>query len=376
MIQARGRAWLARRRVQVLREERAIIALQRAFRGHQAREKVADMEEQEWMALVFQSYWRGNLARRERRRRERQRAATVMQRWYRGRRARRGLIVRMVYMHAAIMMQSCWRGHLGRQEASWRLFMALWLQGFTQEDRTKICFIQGHFRGRLARRQMAAFRAVVGRARAATVIQKHVRGWVARKKVVGAKTKQDWAWNLYRGTPSATENVYKRLKQQQIREERTSHRVVALSTASGNSIVRSLEKPPLLPEDRKRGPEAAQIATTPATPLHLLMRAAKEDGFRLPAIGDIRSHSPAFETGHGGEEQPRQSRRGNAGFGQDAVSAASRWQGQTKARRSRRRPRSGGGADGRATATRAARRGMSLPENQSEGWQPREVDPW
>ena len=257
--------------------------------------------------------------------------------------------------------------------------MALWLQDFTQEDRTKIRFIQGHFRGRLARRQMAAFRAVVSRARAATVIQKYVRGWVARKKVKGVKTKQDWAWNLYRGTPSATENVYKRLKQQQIREERTSHRVIALSTASGNSIVRSLEKPPLLPEDRKRGPEAVQVATTPATPLHLLMRAAKEDGFRLPAIGDIRSHSPAFETGDGGDVQPRQRRWRDAGFGQDAESAAGPWKGQTKARRPRRRRRSGGGGNGRlnqAAGARVARRGMSLPENQTEGWRPREVDPW
>lgn len=250
--------------------------------------------------------------------------------------------------------------------------MALWLQDFSAEDRAKIRFIQGHFRGRSARRQMAAFRAVVERARAATVIQKYVRGRGARKKLAGVKTKADWAWNLYRGTPSATETVFNRLKQQQVREARASHRVVALSTASGQSIVRSLEKPPLLPEDRKRGPEAAQLATTPATPLHLLMRAAKEDGFRLPAIGDIRSHSPAFETGHGGGEQSR--RHGQ----RDAGQARARF-GQEASRSRRRRSAGGrGSADGelqQAAAARPSRRGMSLPELQDEGWQPREVDP-
>ena len=64
MLQARGRVWLAKRRVQALREERAALALQTAFRGYQARELAADMEEQAWIALVFQSFWRGNLARR------------------------------------------------------------------------------------------------------------------------------------------------------------------------------------------------------------------------------------------------------------------------------------------------------------------------
>ena len=80
VMQAHGRAFLAKKLVQTMRERRAIVALQRAFRGHQAREEVAEMEEQEWMALVFQSYWRGTLARKERKRRERVRGAIVMQR--------------------------------------------------------------------------------------------------------------------------------------------------------------------------------------------------------------------------------------------------------------------------------------------------------
>ena len=415
VMQAHGRGWLAKRRVRVLREQRAVIALQRAFRGHQAREQVAEMEEQEWMALVFQSYWRGTLARKERNRRERVRAAIVMQRWYRGRRTRRGLVVRWVYTHAAVMIQSCWRGHLGRQEGSWRLFMGLWLQDFDEADRAKIRYLQGHFRGRLARRQMVAFRSVVGRARAATVIQKNVRGWIARKKVGGLKQQHDWAWNLYRNTPSATENVYKRLKQQQIAEERTQHRTVTLSTASGASVVRSLAKPPLMPGDRLRGAAAAQVATTPATPLHLLMRAAKEDGFRLPAIGNIRSHSPSLETGGGGgpmgamdsdesgaaaggygdllqqQQQPRRRRRGAKGGSGGAV-AAGRLAGKARRGAARRRRASGGGGGGGATSQQrrraggggggeeddeeeGVRRGMSMPELE-DGWQPREVDPW
>jgi hypothetical protein len=51
-------------------------------------------------ALVFQSYWRGTLARKERARRERVRAAIVIERVYRGRRTRRGMVVRLVYMQA------------------------------------------------------------------------------------------------------------------------------------------------------------------------------------------------------------------------------------------------------------------------------------
>ena len=76
---------------------------------------------------------------------------------------------------------------------------------------------------------MAAFRSIVGRARAATVIQKHIRGQHARKKVTGVRANRDWAWNLYRNTPSATENVYKRLKDQKLRVERTQDRTVAMS---------------------------------------------------------------------------------------------------------------------------------------------------
>jgi hypothetical protein len=87
--------------------------------------------------------------------------------------------------------------------------MGLWLQDFTEDDRAKIRYIQGRFRGRYARKQMVAFRAVVGRARAATVIQKHVRGLHARKQIKGARNKRDFAWDAYHNMPSATVDMWR-----------------------------------------------------------------------------------------------------------------------------------------------------------------------
>ena len=358
-LQAKARAYLAKRRVQVLRERRAALRLQRIFRGHREREKVAELEELEWVALVFQSYWRGTLARRERHRRERIRACIVMQRWYRGRRTRRGLVVRWVYTYAAVSIQAGWRGHLGRQEASWRLFMSLWLQEFSPAEVDTIRFIQGHWRGRIARRQMVAFRRVVQRARAATVIQRYARGRITRKAVGSARQRHDWAWSLYRDTPSATEQVYKRQRELEKREERSHDRTIALSTVSGGTVTRTLTKPPLLPAERRAGPVAATLATTPVTPLHLLMRSAKEDGFRLPAIGDVRSHSPALDDGPESYGEPRTAsgrRRVGAG-GVGAVAAAGRLQARAGGRRRRRR---GSGADG-GGQIRAALRAVEGP---------------
>lgn len=133
--------------------------------------------------------------------------------------------------------------------------------------------------------------------------------------------------------------------------------------------MRSLAKPPLLPEDRLKGPEAAMMATTPATPLHILMRAAKEDGFRLPSISDVRSHSPAYEPTDGGYDAVEGRRRGGGG-GMGAVSAAGRWKGKARRRKSaagggQRRKAGGGAPSGR----------QSMPELEEGGWKPREVDP-
>ena len=152
---------------------------------------------------------------------------------------------------------------------------------------------------------------VAWRVRAVTVLQKHSRGWLSRRALGSKRQTQGKAWELYRTVPTATELVYKKVAEAKLREERWQQRTIAIATKAG-AVVRTMATRPAphggrTPYDDGAPGEMA-LATTPATPLHLLMRAAREDGFRLPAIQDVRSHSPAL-----GEHEWRQPRKGAGG---------------------------------------------------------------
>ena len=379
LMQSHIRRFLARRRVHERRCWRAAIKLQAVYRGWQGREMAAEMEEAEWAALVFQAGRRAYKARAELHKRRMMRASGIVQRVYRGQRVRRALGVRFIYIHAASVIQACWRANRCRLRTAWFRWMAIWMASFTEAEILHIRRLQSAFRGKTGRQQMMGLKEVVERARAATVIAKYVRGGHCRRRVRKMKRMHDWAWSHYRSAPAAPEKVYRQMREVEEREQH-SQEVTKVYKSAGGTAVRTYRKRPVLTtaeesqharpsalekmlaargedpdgkeesdgteddsddeeeermkaEWRRRQQEqkteerarvmteykqgweplrrdaadadpfsehpafqeqdfADYLATAPVTPAHLLLRAARDDGFVLPAIADIRSHSP------------------------------------------------------------------------------------
>jgi hypothetical protein len=143
--------------------------------------------------------------------------------------------------------------------------------------------------------------------------------------------------HMYRSVPSATQTIYRRLREAEEREARWKTRTVAIATRSGH-VVRTLPatRGGVLPASEGEegrlvdaaptlgaphhhpdpAQELAALSTTPAIPLHILMRAAREEGFRLPPIDDQYSHSPLIPDGNSltrGRRPRSAGRRGGRG---------------------------------------------------------------
>ncbi|CAM9274089.1 unnamed protein product, partial [Hapterophycus canaliculatus] len=118
-IQGALRAYLALKRAQLLRENRACVYIQTIFRGWRGRLIFLEKLRSVWAAQVVQRNWRGYASRRWFQLLRRQQAACGhMQRVWRG-----ALVRRLVQNtrkrrdHAAALIQALWRGVSGRRHA-------------------------------------------------------------------------------------------------------------------------------------------------------------------------------------------------------------------------------------------------------------------
>ncbi|CBN77180.1 Response receiver [Ectocarpus siliculosus] len=143
-IQGALRAYLALKRAQLMRENRACVYIQTIFRGWRGRLMFLEKLRSVWAAQVVQRNWRGYASRRWFRLLRRQQAACGhMQRVWRG-----ALIRRLVKAtrrrrdHAAAVIQSLWRGVSGRRYA----FRC-------REEKYNAMTIQRVFRGHTGRRR-------------------------------------------------------------------------------------------------------------------------------------------------------------------------------------------------------------------------------
>lgn len=135
-VQTVARGYLARRRARVVRERAmaeivlggSVLRLQSVGRGMLGRRRAARRRRQV-VALTIQRCYRGHLGRRSAARkravlehlRERNRAAVVLQAWWRCRAAVDGYARARATSIAAIEIQRCFRGMIGRKKVSRRL---------------------------------------------------------------------------------------------------------------------------------------------------------------------------------------------------------------------------------------------------------------
>jgi CheY-like chemotaxis protein/pimeloyl-ACP methyl ester carboxylesterase len=145
-IQRSFRAFMARSMVQKMREQKAVLFIQRVWRGARGRRLFAERRKMEWAVRLLQRNWRGHLGREKYlQRRAEEAAASNMQRVYRGRlakrrvaaikfareqaacrlqnmyrarNARRVAFAKRIERNAAINLQRCFRGHQGRRRAA------------------------------------------------------------------------------------------------------------------------------------------------------------------------------------------------------------------------------------------------------------------
>ncbi|CAM9555819.1 unnamed protein product [Scytosiphon promiscuus] len=143
-IQGALRAYLALKRAQLLRENRACVYIQTIFRGWRGRLIFLEKLRSVWASQVVQRNWRGYASRRWFQLLRRQQAACGhMQRVWRGALVRRLVQgTRKRRDHAAALIQALWRGVSGRRHA----FRC-------REEKYSAMTIQRVFRGHTGRRR-------------------------------------------------------------------------------------------------------------------------------------------------------------------------------------------------------------------------------
>eukprot|EP00981_Chlorochromonas_danica_P002157 scaffold428_cov168-Ochromonas_danica.AAC.22 len=148
-IQCAFRAFLARKLVKTIRELRAASLIQRVFRGHIGRKKFFQHVRMLWAAIYIQKIYRGFIARRDYFILQvRIAAAANIQRLFRGWRGReRVKRIRAERNHAACIIQAMFRRFQARRDA--------WLR---RQFRNCATVIQKNFRGFLGRKRAAAER--------------------------------------------------------------------------------------------------------------------------------------------------------------------------------------------------------------------------
>ena len=191
-IQAAFWAWQARK-LDGARRVSAATVIQAWWRGHRARTAYETMREPVVAAIIIQCCWRGYIARKAVA--ARTAAATRIQAAVRGHLARKALFHRLeVEDAAAVAIQAVWRGYATRRVESVRrmtvisavvCIQAAWMQFKARHlrdarDYISACIIQTAWRGFAARRAYVIHRWIS--AEAARTIQAHWRRYTARRE--------------------------------------------------------------------------------------------------------------------------------------------------------------------------------------------------
>ena len=148
-MQRAWRAYLARTLVQRMREERAALMLQTAWRGKVGRERLKLRKKEEWASSLVQRNWRGKAGRAifKQKRKERN-AAELVQRIFRGRLGKhRVQAIRHIRNKAARFIQTRYRGHKAKG-VTWQ----------RRRERNASIDIQRVFRGWMGKRRAIAER--------------------------------------------------------------------------------------------------------------------------------------------------------------------------------------------------------------------------
>ena len=143
-MQRAWRAYLARTLVQRMREEKAALLLQTNWRGRVGRERLKMKKREDWACKLVQRNWRGRAGREIfRKKRLANNAAKYLQRIYRGRLGKhRVQAMRKIRNEAARLVQTTYRAHKARG-VTWRRRM----------ERNAAIDIQRCFRGYLGKRR-------------------------------------------------------------------------------------------------------------------------------------------------------------------------------------------------------------------------------